>query len=52
MSNWIIFLNHILKLGILVEMVQLLLTLLLKQRFLLCTTISIDFNSQISFPLC
>jgi len=47
-----LFLHHTPKLGIPVEMVQFLLKLLLKQRFLLCTTISIDFNSQISFPLC
>jgi len=46
MSNWDHFLNHILKLGIPVEMVQSLSKLLLK-HFLLCTTMSIDFNSQI-----
>jgi len=45
-------LHHTHKLGILFEMVQFLLKLLLKQRFLaVCTTISINFNSQISFPL-
>ena len=44
------FLNHTLELGIPVEMVQFLLKLLLKQRFLAVNHISIDFNSQISFP--
>jgi len=44
------FLLHTPKLGIHVEMVQFL-KLLLK-RFLLCTTISIDFNKQASFHLC
>ena len=46
------FLHHTLKLGMPVELVQFLLKPLLKQIFLLCTTISIDFNSQLSFPLC
>jgi len=46
------FLHHSPQLGILVEIVQFLLKILLKQRFQLCATISIDFNSQISFPLC
>ena len=45
------FIHHTPKLGIPVDIVQYLLKLLLKQCFLLCTTISIDFNSQISFPL-
>jgi len=49
MSNWIIFLDHTPKLGIPVKMVQFLLKLLLNQRFLV---VSIDLNSQISFPLC
>jgi len=34
MSNWIVFLHHTPKLGIPIEMVQFLLKLLLKQRFL------------------
>ena len=42
------FLNHTHKLGIPVEMVQF---LFVETDFLLCTTISIDFKSQISFPL-
>ena len=45
------FLHHTLKLGIPVEMDQFLLKLV-ETDFLLCTTISIDFNSRISFPLC
>jgi len=46
------FLNHTLKLGIPVEMIQFLLKLLLKQRFLAVHHDSVDCNSQISFPLC
>jgi len=46
------FLHHAPKLRIPVEVVQFLLKLLLNRDFLLCTTISIDFNSQISFSLC
>jgi len=46
------FLHHILKLQIPVEMVQFHLKLLLRRDFLLCNTISIDFNIQVSFHLC
>jgi len=51
-------LHHTLKLGIPIEMVRLLLKgtisfeTFVETDFLLCTTISIDFNSQISFLLC
>ena len=41
------FLHHTRKLGLPVEMVQFLLKLLLKQGFLLCTTISIDFKTNL-----
>jgi len=45
------FLHHSPKLGIRVEMAQFLLNFV-ETDFLLCTTISIGFDSQISFPLC
>jgi len=45
------FLHHTPKLGIRVEMAQFLLNFV-ETDFLLCTTISIGFDSQISFPLC
>ena len=44
------FLHHTPELRIPVEMVQFLLNLCWIRYFLLCTTIFIDFNSQISFP--
>ena len=44
------FFHHTPKLCIPVEMIQFLWKRI--QKLLLCTTIAIDFNSQISFPLC
>jgi len=41
------FLHRTPKLGLPVEIIQFLLKLLLKQGFLLCTTTSVDFNSEI-----
>jgi len=51
MYNWIIFYNKQLNWEFLLKRYNFFKTFV-ETDFLLCTTISIDFNSEISFPLC
>jgi len=52
MFKWIIFYITLLKWEFLLKWYNLCWNFCWNRDFLLCTTISIDFNSQISFPLC
>jgi len=52
MSSWMIFYSTLLKREFLLKWYNFFWNFCRNRGFLLCTTISIDFNSQISFPVC